>query len=176
MAPFHKIHSPGVVVLSPNYPKSYGTNVECQVEIQFPDIMKVSLIFEEFELYQHVDDECGYHWLEIRDGGNTSSPNLRSKLCGDDIPGLIQSSGNMLKIILHSDEHEMDGGFKIRVGAYLFKIQSHLQIYMIISIKKHTNQLMNFRKFVLFQLCFSNINFSSTKHIVLNFSSKRWKW
>ena len=114
------IRIPGTTITSPNYPESYGTNQFCQVKIQFPDEMRVTLLFEEFDLYSHNYNtgECDNDWLEIWDGNTGFSTRLRSMLCGDNVPGPIQSRTNSLTLIFHSGEKEYDGGFRIRLGMY----------------------------------------------------------
>ena len=119
-APYDIINIPGTTITSPNYPETYDTNQSCQVTIQFPDEMSATLIFEEFDLHQYnyANEECEYDWLEIWDGNGAFSTKLRSKLCGDDVPGLIQSRTNNVILIFHSGEKEHDGGFRIRLGLY----------------------------------------------------------
>ena len=119
-APYDIIKTPGTTIISPNYPESYETNQYCQVTIQFPDEMRVTLIFEEFDLHHFNTDigECEFDWLEISDGNDAFSTRLRSRLCGDNVPGPVQSRTNNLTLIFHSGEKEYDGGFRIRLGVY----------------------------------------------------------
>ena len=114
------IRIPGTTITSPNYPESYGTNQFCQVKIQFPDEMRVTLLFEEFDLYSHNYNtgECDNDWLEIWDGNSAFSTKLLSKLCGDDPPNFIQSRTNNLTLIFHSGKYGNDGGFRILLGSY----------------------------------------------------------
>ena len=119
-APYAIIKTTGTTITSPNHPESYETNQYCQVTIQFPDEMRVTLIFEEFDLHHFNTDngECEFDWLEISDGNDAFSTKLRSRLCGDNVPGPVQSRTNNLTLIFHSGEKEYDGGFRIRLGVY----------------------------------------------------------
>ena len=58
-APYDIIDTPGTTIISPNYPDTYETNQICQVTVQFPHEMRVTLIFEEFDLY-------GYNYGKLK--------------------------------------------------------------------------------------------------------------
>ena len=55
-----------------------------------------------------------YDWLEIRDKGNNSSPTTNKKLCGNNIPKPLTSTGNELTFRFVSDSSENRGGYNIK--------------------------------------------------------------
>ena len=62
-----------------------------------------------------------WDWLEIGDKGNNSSPTTNKKLCGNNIPKPMTSTGNELTFRFVSDSSENRGGYNIK--AELGKIQ-----------------------------------------------------
>ena len=51
--------------MSPNYPEKYDSNVDCTIDIEFPENERVQLHFQYFELERH--SKCSYDYLEIID-------------------------------------------------------------------------------------------------------------
>ena len=56
-----------------------------------------------------------YDWLKIYDGGNESAPLIGKKLCGNNIPDMVVSSGRELLVAFHSSHAGTDMGYKIFV-------------------------------------------------------------
>ena len=115
--PYDTINTPGTTIVSPNYPGDYENDLDCRVTIKFSEAQKVSIVFETFDVEGRNGEEiCDSDWLEIRDGASASSPELRSNLCESAVPGIIQSKGNLLTLIFHSNEDIVKTGFKIKIG------------------------------------------------------------
>ena len=82
--------------------------MQCQATITFPH--KVSIVFEDFDVGYHSD--CSDDWLVVRDGDQSDS-DLIEKLCGDDIPSPLESTGNSLTLIFNTDVDHNYKGFQI---------------------------------------------------------------
>ena len=54
-------------------------------------------------------------WLEVLDGGNQSAPSIGERMCGANIPSVIDSSSNELFVRFHSDNGASSSGYRIRV-------------------------------------------------------------
>ena len=69
---------------------------------------RVYIGFEYFKVEK--DKSCAHDWLQVYDNSNAT------KICGDDIPNIFQSSGNSMTIMFHSDDTNTDKGFEIITG------------------------------------------------------------
>ena len=107
------VTAPGTMITSPNYPTDYNNNHRCSVVIRFSQGQRVSMQFLAFNLEPH--SSCGYDWLEVRDGDTESADLIGSKLCGEQIPEPIISSGNALYVYFRTDGSVVRTGFKFRV-------------------------------------------------------------
>ena len=67
-------------------------------------------------MYNGIDD-YSFDWVEIYDGGNSSSTLIGGKMCGHKLPPPILSSTNEILIKFKSDETEERSGYKIRMEA-----------------------------------------------------------
>lgn len=56
------------------------------------------------------DHNCGYDYVEVRDGDGLSSPVI-GRFCGDQLPPPIKSSGSVLHILFSSDGYNNFNGF-----------------------------------------------------------------
>jgi hypothetical protein len=56
------------------------------------------------------DSTCRYDYIEIRDGSNDQAA-LKQRLCGNQIPEIITSSGDALHVVFFSDNSETEKGF-----------------------------------------------------------------
>ncbi|XP_076437271.1 cubilin-like isoform X2 [Babylonia areolata] len=95
---------------SPNYPNTYQHNAECEWTITTNRGDNIVLTFNAFRLESGY--RCRFDFLEIRDGGNASSPVL-SRLCGRSTPSQITSSGNRLFIKFRTDGSVAHTGFSV---------------------------------------------------------------
>ena len=60
--------------------------------------------------FQTFDIENGYDFVEVFDGETSSSKSL-GKYSGDRCPGVLNSSGNTMSVLLHSDGLYSENGF-----------------------------------------------------------------
>lgn len=127
-SPFDEVLTPGTVITSPNYPNSYANNLDCEMTIRFSESTKVLIEFDptfEIEYISHgcngvYCNGCSYDYLEVYDGPSTDSPLGGSRICGSSAPAPIQSTGNSMKLIFHTDSSETKTGFKITASAGKF--------------------------------------------------------
>ena len=108
-SPFDEVSTPGTRIVSPNHPGNYENDKDCQITIRFPE--RVRIKFEEFDIEFH--SSCEYDYIQVRDGDNANSSLIASKLCGTTIPDAIESSGQSMTLIFHTDESFNGGGFQI---------------------------------------------------------------
>ena len=105
-----QITTPETTITSPNYPNSYPNRQDCKTVIQFAQGQRVSVEFLNFDIESH--NRCTWDWLEIRDGSTSSANPLGSKMCGNQLPGPITSTGNSLHIHFHTDGSVVKSGFQ----------------------------------------------------------------
>ncbi|KAJ8923869.1 hypothetical protein NQ315_010451 [Exocentrus adspersus] len=98
------------IIKSPGYSDNYPSNRDCSWVITVPPGQQVMLNITDFELEPQAT--CRYDWLEIRNGGTSTSP-LIGKYCGTTIPKQIASHTNQLFISFKSDLSRSYRGFKI---------------------------------------------------------------
>ena len=107
--------------MSPNYPNSYSNNLDCQITIRFEDSPTVLIEFDPtFEIEIH--STCGWDYLEARDGPSADSPLIDSKICGETAPLPIQSTGNSMTLVFHTDGSVAKTGFKITANTGMHKV------------------------------------------------------
>ncbi|XP_031795774.1 cubilin [Sarcophilus harrisii] len=94
--------------MSPNYPMPYYHNSECFWLLKSSRGSQFELTFQKFHLESHPN--CSSDYLAVYDG-LTEDANLLAKLCGNEIPPLIRSSGDSMFIKLRTDEKQEGGGF-----------------------------------------------------------------
>lgn len=95
---------------SPNYPNDYPNSTNCCRTIVAPYGQYIKLEFRD-SFKMEFDEKCENDYLEIRDGRHGYSKVLR-KLCGEQTPGDIISTGNALWLKFHSDENIEYSGFR----------------------------------------------------------------
>ena len=111
-SPYDELTVPGTIIVSPNHPGSYDNNMDCRIIIKFEQGEKVLLQFLAFDVESHSG--CGYDYLEIRDGGESNSNVIGSKLCGGNISNPIISTGNTMYLRFKTDADVTRSGFKIK--------------------------------------------------------------
>ena len=97
------------ILQSPLFPSSYPANGQCQWVITGQG--KINVSFAAFEMESHFN--CGYDYLELRDGPDISSKLLK-RLCGSSHPALLSTTGNQLFIRFKSDRAVQKLGFSMR--------------------------------------------------------------
>ena len=95
------------------YPNNYPNNQDCTSIVTFPQGQRIYVEFNAFNIESH--SRCVYDWLEIYDGDSTSANLLSSRMCGDQIPSPLTSSGNTLFIKFHTDGSVQRSGFQLTV-------------------------------------------------------------
>uniref|UniRef100_F7D8H4 Cubilin n=1 Tax=Ornithorhynchus anatinus TaxID=9258 RepID=F7D8H4_ORNAN len=93
---------------SPNYPMPYYHQSECSWKLQASRGSPFELQFVDFHLQEHPN--CSSDYLAVYDGPTTRA-RLLAKLCGDQIPSPIRSSGDSLSLKLRTDEDQQGAGF-----------------------------------------------------------------
>lgn len=87
------------------------------------------------------DHNCGYDYVEVRDGDAPSSPVI-GRFCGDQLPPPIKSSGSALHILFSSDGYNNFNGFALvfqeSAGRY-----SHDKQRSITPLTQHKVSLLN---------------------------------
>ncbi|XP_030055456.1 cubilin isoform X1 [Microcaecilia unicolor] len=93
---------------SPNYPMPYYHNSECYWLLKTSAGSVLEIQFVEFHLEDHRN--CEQDYLAIYDGNSTNAQ-LLAKLCGNEVPRLIQSTASALFVKLRTDRSVSYGGF-----------------------------------------------------------------
>ncbi|XP_055632024.1 cubilin homolog [Toxorhynchites rutilus septentrionalis] len=106
-----KINS--TVVATPNFPEIPHPHTECVWTVMAPsgEIMKYS--FERLSLRYSVG--CSSEYVELRDGGTSSSKSLLKYCDHDSYPSQLTTS-NVLRIHYFTDNSDPGNGFKLRVS------------------------------------------------------------
>ncbi|CAH1121617.1 unnamed protein product [Ceutorhynchus assimilis] len=102
--------TPAGVIKSPGFPQNYPTNRECIWTITVNPGSQIMLKFTNFTLESY--SSCRYDWLEVRNGGTSSSP-LIGKYCGNTYQKTIPSHTNKLYLKFNSDMSKTGPGFRI---------------------------------------------------------------
>uniref|UniRef100_A0A1I8PUZ9 Cubilin n=1 Tax=Stomoxys calcitrans TaxID=35570 RepID=A0A1I8PUZ9_STOCA len=95
-------------IKSPNWPSSYGADLQCVWIITAPLGSKIELKVQNFTL----EPDCAGDFLEIRNGQFSNSP-LIGRYCGDQITTRIPSFGNSLYLKFTSDSSVEGRGFHL---------------------------------------------------------------
>ena len=83
------------------------------VNVTFPAGSTVLIEFDQqYEIENHAS--CKHDYIEVRDGPSLDSNLIGNKrLCGTTAPAPIQSTGNTMILIFHTDHSVTKTGFKI---------------------------------------------------------------
>ena len=106
--PYQKVTTPGTTIISPNFPRNYSNDIDCELSIMFESTQRVGVNFDLFDIETGCAD-----WLKIFDGNSSSASLLRSKYCGDSRLGYVESSGSSMHLNFHSDSTVTKSGFKL---------------------------------------------------------------
>lgn len=96
---------------SPNYPMPYYHSSECFWWLKSSHGSPFELEFNDFHLEYHPN--CTLDYLDVYDGLSTSS-HLLTRLCGNEKPPLIRSTGDSMSLKLRTDEGQQGGGFLVK--------------------------------------------------------------
>ncbi|XP_069334075.1 CUB domain-containing protein 2 [Eulemur rufifrons] len=94
---------------SPNFPRLYPYNTECNWLIVVAEGSSVLLTFHDFDLEYH--DTCDFDFLEIYNGAAADKGNLLGRFCGQVPPPPFTSSWHVMSVVFHSDKHVASRGF-----------------------------------------------------------------
>ncbi|XP_076455418.1 tolloid-like protein 2 [Babylonia areolata] len=95
-------------IQSPNYPGNYPHKQNCLYTITAPASYHVRLTFTDFNL--EAERNCGYDYLEIRDGNQTSP--VIGRYCNTSLPAPAVTSGSQMWIRFRSDWSVTRRGFR----------------------------------------------------------------
>ena len=90
-------------VASPNFPKQYESNLQCEWAITAPSGSRIRIDFNSFELEDNP--ECKFDKFEIIDS------QMERTFCGRKSPGPLFSSGSSMTLRFKSDEMNEFKGF-----------------------------------------------------------------
>ncbi|OCT83752.1 hypothetical protein XELAEV_18021891mg [Xenopus laevis] len=111
-------YTPSRNITTPNYPKSYRPNLDCQFLITAPPFFKVALNISDFFL--EMSSTCKYDYLEIYNGDSMNAPKMgKSKYCGYQIFNVMVSDGRSMLLRFYSDDSVQMYGFK---ASYTFAL------------------------------------------------------
>nr|XP_028600382.1 tolloid-like protein 1 [Podarcis muralis] len=96
-------------ITTPGWPKEYPPNKNCVWQVVAPTQYRISVKFEFFEL--EGNEVCKYDYVEIRSGLSSDSK-LHGKFCGTEVPEVITSQYNNMRIEFRSDNTVSKKGFK----------------------------------------------------------------
>ncbi|KAL2098307.1 hypothetical protein ACEWY4_007514 [Coilia grayii] len=96
-------------ITTPGWPKEYPPNKNCVWQVVAPNQYRISMQFEAFEL--EGNEVCKYDFVEVR-SGLTSDSTLHGKYCGTEVPEVITSQYNNMRIEFKSDNTVSKKGFK----------------------------------------------------------------
>uniref|UniRef100_A0AAY4DT21 Metalloendopeptidase n=1 Tax=Denticeps clupeoides TaxID=299321 RepID=A0AAY4DT21_9TELE len=96
-------------ITTPGWPKEYPPNKNCVWQVIAPNQYRISMQFEAFEL--EGNEVCKYDFVEVR-SGLTSDSKLHGKYCGTEVPEVITSQYNNMRIEFKSDNTVSKKGFK----------------------------------------------------------------
>ncbi|XP_072172598.1 enteropeptidase-like [Diadema setosum] len=100
-------------ITSPNYPGSYGNNIEVEYSITAPDGYYIRARFLDFRT------EDDFDILTIRSGESEFTPDGAelAQLSGSDLPADVTSPGNTMWMRFTSDQSTTFGGYRIELTA-----------------------------------------------------------
>jgi len=104
-----------VYFASPNYPKKFEHQTQCNWLIIAPKGYRIRLEFLRFYLMSSKLRGCVYQKLQIED---MWSNKIDGPYCGNSLPPVLRSTGHMLRVKLQSDSRDikqMFKGFQIKV-------------------------------------------------------------
>ncbi|XP_004625741.1 tolloid-like protein 2 [Octodon degus] len=96
-------------ITSPGWPKEYPMNKNCVWQVVAPAQFRISLQFEVFDL--EGNDVCKYDFVEVRSGLSPEA-RLHGKFCGSEMPDVITSQSNNMRVEFKSDNTVSKRGFR----------------------------------------------------------------
>ena len=103
------VRTPGTTIISPNFPRNYPNNTECQLIIMFDMGQRVGITFDLFDI-----EDAGHDCLWLRDGNGSYSSVIGEKYCGGrNLTGFYESKETSMTLNFKSDSSETKSGFKL---------------------------------------------------------------
>uniref|UniRef100_A0A8C5MQ20 Metalloendopeptidase n=1 Tax=Leptobrachium leishanense TaxID=445787 RepID=A0A8C5MQ20_9ANUR len=100
--------------MSPSYPTGYPNDIDAVYSIIAPAQSKVSLEFTVFQIkYCRYTCSCTCDYVMVIDGPSTNSPSL-GKFCGFKQSLILESTGNVMLVLFHSDHNLPGKGFSAK--------------------------------------------------------------
>ncbi|OCT57140.1 tolloid-like protein 1 [Xenopus laevis] len=96
-------------ITTPAWPKEYPPNKNCVWQVVAPSQYRISMKFDYFEL--EGNEVCKYDYVEVRSGLSSDSK-LHGKFCGTEVPEVITSQFNNMRIEFKSDNTVSKKGFR----------------------------------------------------------------
>lgn len=100
-------------ITSPSFPEVYPLSKDCTWEIVAPEQYRITLNFTHFDLEgNHFhQQECDYDSLALFSKTNDDKMKRHGVFCGQKMPPLITSEGNILRMEFRSDNTVQKSGF-----------------------------------------------------------------
>ena len=95
---------------SPLFPNNYSDGVKCVWVLEAPVNHTVKLHLKEFHLEK--DKKCFYDYMEFFDGDTEEHHLIRKRMCGRQVPQIIESTGQKLLVVFNSDKSKNYTGFQ----------------------------------------------------------------
>lgn len=99
-------------ISSPNYPKSYAHNAQCEWRISVNEGSVIEIIFTDLDL--ETQSECKYDYLEIFDGSDASAMSFGKFCSSENHPMHLITEGNHALIRMNTDESHAGRGFFLK--------------------------------------------------------------
>ena len=99
------------VITSPNYPRPYTHRRRCLWYITVPEGRRITLTFTDFQLENPSRWNYCYDSVQAFDGLNTDH-HISLRICGNNIPDVIQSSMNKMTLEFRTDGDTAHTGFR----------------------------------------------------------------
>jgi len=104
------IDTPNGTITSPSFPDLYPSSKHCIWEIFAPPQYRITLNFTHFDLEGNNQD-CEYDHIEVRSKLSENELRKHGVFCGNQLPPLVTSEGNVLRIEFASDNSVQKTGF-----------------------------------------------------------------
>ena len=103
------VRTPGTTIISPNFPRNYPNDTECQLMIVFDMERRVGITFDLFDM-----DDGSNDCLWLRDGNSSDPSDIGTPYCGDhNLAGFYESNETSMTLTFKSDLSGTKSGFKL---------------------------------------------------------------
>lgn len=103
-------------ISSPNYPKPYSHNAQCEWRISVNEGSSIEIIFTDLDMEQQT--ECKYDYLEIFDGPDASTRSMGKFCSSENHPMHLETSGNHALIRMNTDDSHASRGFFLKYSVH----------------------------------------------------------